>query len=257
MVALYDTGSIIKLVKQLYITNLSLGTGGAKSLFYYLTSINRFFGFHNIILAAVLFYYLIKNKASISYFTGLVILIIFYNFLWYINKSYCFRFMYFSNFGFILIGTIGICYLLKEFSKSKYFIYAFLLINLSLGAISNITFSLNGVSNEYQFYLNGNLPLKSQIDNNRYKNQTVFYSTINRIVNPDDEVYFVNFEDEMAAFTNLKYHYFSNNTFLKKGDYLLVPSIYYFGTNNLLDNLQQRLQIVYELDNYKLFQVIK
>jgi len=251
----YDKAHINILLKNLYITNLTLGTGGMKDIFYYLESINKFFNFQNIILVPILLYYLIKNKSSLPYFMLLITLIIFFNFLWYFNKNYCFRFMYFANFGLLLIGIIGILQLMKKGYSLKYFIYFLLLFNLSTGIISNIIFSLNGVSNEYQLYLNGELALKSKINIERYKNQTIFYSTINKIVKSSDTVYFVNFEDEMAAFSNHEYKYFTINTFLKEGDYIVVPSFYYLTDSKLLDQIKYKLETVYELDNYKLYRV--
>jgi len=163
--------------------------------------------------------------------------------------------MYFANFGLLLIGIIGILQLMKKGYSLKYFIYFLLLFNLSTGIISNIIFSLNGVSNEYQLYLNGELALKSKINIERYKNQTIFYSTINKIVKSSDTVYFVNFEDEMAAFSNHEYKYFTINTFLKEGDYIVVPSFYYLTDSKLLDQIKYKLKTVYELDNYKLYRV--
>lgn len=254
-----DNESVIRLIKQLYVSNLSLGIKGGSSLMDYFSAFNRFWGFNNIILFSAVVIYIIKNRTSNSYLTYLIVLIIFFNFLWYLNKSYCFRFMYFANFGFLILGTLGVYQVINESKKTKYFIYITLFFMFIINAGANIIFSLSGSSNEYQYYLNGELPLKQRIDTDRYKNQSRFYAAVNKIVQPTDIVYFVNFENEMAAFSDISYFTFKSDgtSQLKKGDYLVVPSLYYLGANTIVEKSQEILEIVIEIDNYKLYRVIK
>ena len=199
-------------IKRALATFYLIGSGGvvpSEPIITTFINYERFFNFQTILLASLIIVYIFSYRYEKSYMEKLIFYVVVVNAIWFmVFKGHGFRFMYFAQFGLILISVVPITRLFinNENVYFKKFITLFLSLFLILGIIQSTKLTLDGVSNNALIYLNGNNPFKtyhSFVKNNEQKD---FFTVIKNYVSDTDEVFLIGAESELMALIPNKFH---------------------------------------------------
>lgn len=180
-----------------------------------LMNIERFFNYHMLLFLPVVFYYFYSRKYEKSFIEKYFFLVFVLNAIWFITmKGYNFRFMYFAQIGIMILSIKPIGFYYKEGNtKLRRTIKLLLSVLLLIGIIQNVKMTVNGVSNDYLFSLNGNNPLKTFFDFKHNNDQKEFYDNVKSIIDINEPVYYVGTEFEVMAFIPNKFYTFDITTY--------------------------------------------
>lgn len=224
-------------------------------------NIERFFNYHMLIFLPVVIYYFYDKKFEKSFVEKYFFLVFIMNALWYITmKGYNFRFMYFAQIGILLLSIKPISLIYENSSiKLRNTLKLFLAVLLVVGILQNIKLTINGVSNDYLFSLNGNNPLKTFFKFNHNNDQKEFYDKVKTIINNNEPVYYVGAEFEVMAFIPNKFYTFDITTYNPdlQIKYIIRTSINDQLDINLSANdfLKNNCDKIYEKGLYSLYKI--
>ena len=192
-------------IKRVFATFFLVGSSGvvpSESLITAFINYERFFNFQTILLASLIIGYFLIQKYEKSYIEKLLFFVIVVNAVWFIVfKGHGFRFMYFAQFGLMLISIVPISRLFinNENPYFRKFIVLFLSLFLILGIIQNTKLTLDGVSNNALIYLDGNNPFKTYHKFIKNNDQKEFYESLKNYITDKDEVFLIGAESELMA----------------------------------------------------------
>lgn len=256
----YSLKEIKTLVAFYYSVSINSVTYTEKSVSV-LMNIERFFDYHMLIFFPLVFFYFYDKKYEKTFIEKYFFTVFLMNALWYITmKGYNFRFMYFAQFGIILLSVKPISLYYKQASeKIKNTIKLYFVILLVVGILQTIKMTANGVSNDYLFFLNGNNPLKTFFKYDHNTDQKEFYDKVKEIVGSDETVYYVGAEFEVMAFIPNKFYTFDITKYNPdlKIKYIIRTSINDQLDINLSANdfLKNKCEKVYEKGLYCLYKI--
>lgn len=228
-----------------------------------LLNVERFFNYYVLIFLPVLFYYFYSKKHQKSFVEKFILLVVVLNGIWFITmKGYNFRFMYFAQFGIVLLSVKPISlFYLKSNVKIKTTVKILLGMLFILGLLQNVKLTANGVGNDYLFSLNGNSPLKTFFTFNRNYDQRIFYDKVNSMIDKNEQVYYIGAEFEVMAFIPNKFYTFDVTTYNPDLNitYIIRTSINDQLDINLTANdfLKTNCEKVFEKGLYSLYKINK
>lgn len=258
---MYDFSEIRQFLQTFYaISSGSLEPAG--SIFYKFINITRLFGFQFILLTAVAVVYFIKNKNSRDYITYLIFGIIVVNVLWYVLlKGHGFRFMYYALFGITLLSVIPITEFIKlKTGIIKNIFIIFLALYLLNGIIQNVRLTIDGVSNHYLVYLNGNDPFKTYHNFVKDNSQKNFIEYLDTNLRRNEEVFLIGPESELMAYIPNKFNTINLSEFSiekNSGKYIIKTAVNeLLGINKIFDDfLLKNCYLVHREGDYYLYQI--
>jgi hypothetical protein len=158
-----------------------------------LLNIERFFNYFMLIFLPIVFYYFYSSKYEKTFVEKYFFLVFVLNALWYITmKGYNFRFMYFAQFGIMLLSIRPISLFYEQSNvKIKRTIKLLLSVLVMIGFVQNLKMTVNGVNNDYLFFLNGNNPLKTFFKFEHNNDQKEFYDKVKTIIDGNETVYYM------------------------------------------------------------------
>ena len=267
----------ILLVSLLWLTNYSFNEiKGIAALFYsisinsvsyaekwtnILINVERFFNYHMLLFLPIVFYYFYNRKHEKTFVEKYFFIVFILNAVWFITmKGTNFRFMYYAQLGIMLLSIRPIVlYYMQSTIKLKNTIKLLFSVLLLVGIIQNVKMTVNGVNNDYLFFLNGNNPLKTFFKFKHNNDQKEFYEKVNAIVDRNEPVYYVGTEFEVMAFIPNKFYTFDITTYNPELNirYIIRTSINDQLDINLHANdfLNTKCEKVFEKGLYSLYKI--
>ncbi len=200
-ISLYDIIEVKRVLATFFLVGSS-GVAPSEPLITSFINFERFFNFQTILLASLSTAYFLMRKYKKSYIERLVFSVVIVNAIWFVLlKGHGFRFMYFAQFGLMLVSVVPITKLFINNENPVYrkIIVLFLSFFLTLGIIQNTTLTLDGVSNNALIYLNGNNPFKTYHKFVKNNDQKEFYEILKNYITEKDDVFLIGAESELMA----------------------------------------------------------
>ena len=226
-----------------------------------LVNVERFFNYQMLLFLPIVFYYFYNRKYEKSFVEKYFFLVFILNAIWFITmKGYNFRFMYYAQIGIMLLSIkpISVLYI-QSSAKIRTTVKLLFSVLLIIGFVQNVKMTINGVSNDYLFFLNGNNPLKTFFKFEYNNDQKIFYDKVKSIIESNEAVYYVGAEFEVMAFIPNKFHTFDVTTYNHELNirYIIRTSINDQLDINLSANefLNSRCDKVYEKGLYSLYKI--
>jgi len=226
-----------------------------------LVNVERFFNYQMLLFLPIVFYYFYNRKYEKSFVEKYFFLVFILNAIWFITmKGYNFRFMYYAQIGIMLLSIkpISVLYI-QSSAKIRTTVKLLFSVLLIIGFVQNVKMTINGVSNDYLFFLNGNNPLKTFFKFEHNNDQKIFYDKVKSIIESNETVYYVGAEFEVMAFVPNKFHTFDVTTYNPELNirYIIRTSINDQLDINLSANefLNSRCDKVYEKGLYSLYKI--